>query len=285
MAFQTGTCVGHWAFLEIIRTMALANGWVQERYDNTNLNGESQIDLEMILRGEGLSGTENIWAAFTTFQSALSDYYNISLSGHIGYVPGNTLELQPGWSDHRWVPMWDLTIEYWLAINAQRIAFGAKVETHYYSGYAGKYFSFATPGQFPYPICVAGTSGANSDRYSTSPSVDIFNGAKLRDYNGNWITVSMIPYENPYFDSIKNQGIGNFVSTPPRDTGGDYPLLPITLVDGSTYGAFGDLDGIFFTTGYNSAVENVVQVGLDDYIKIANNQGTGFLDYFALKEE
>lgn len=253
--------------------------WVEERYDNTTLNGEGQANIELILRGEGLSGTEQIWVAITTYQSANSDYYNISLSSMIGYVPGNALSAQPGWSGNRWIPMWNQSIPYWLVVNAQRIAFGAKVETHYVSGYAGKYFSYYTPGQFPYPICVGGTTAGSTTRYSAAYDIDLFAGIKVRDFSGSWITVNMYPYNIP---SVSNPYYSILPTVQVRDTGGDYPLLPLSLYATSN-GMVGDLDGCFYTSGFNSAVENVVQADATDHVKIARNQGTGFADYFALR--
>lgn len=262
---------------------AIGEEWVEERYVDTVLDGEGLIDLEMILRGPGLSGTEQIYAAFTSNQSIVSDYYNISLSSMIGYVDGDALSAQPSYSGLRWIPMWNQAIRYWVVINGQRIAFGCKVETHYWSGYVGKYFPYATPTQFPYPICVLGTNSGSTERYSATHTVDLFNTFISRLVTGTWGTTYPWPFNHNYSYSSRHYWPKDIQSRPQRDTEGDYPLNAVVPTQTGTYGALGDLDGIFHTSGFNSAVENIVQAGGLDYVKIANNQATGFNSYFALR--
>ena len=55
------------------------------------------------------------------------------------------------------------------------------------------------------------------------------------------------------------------------------------MFDTSTKEMYGELDGIYYVPGFNSAVENTILVGGTTYIKIADNQGTGFNDYYALR--
>ena len=261
--------------------------WVEERYVDDVLDGEGLQDLELILKGPGLSGTEEIWASFTTDQSVNSDYYNFSVGTMIGYVSQNTLATQPGYSGQGWLPCWNLAIKYWLAINGQRINLAMKVETNYITGSVGKYFPYATPGQFPYPIYYSATSAGSTTRYSGSYTIDLFNSAlKVRRFTGTYSSVYAWPITHPLGGTNNGPGTtnpsGGFHNT--RDLNGDYPLMPISLyLNSSEEGMKGDLDGLFQVSGFNSAAENTVLAGGITYVKIANRQATGNQSYYAFR--
>ena len=259
--------------------------WVEERYVDNVLDGESLQDLELIMRGPGLSGTESIYAAFTTNQSITADYYNISVSTMIGYVSGDALAVQPSYSGERWIPMWNAPLRYWVCINGQRIVFAVDVEKNYWSGYVGKFLPYATPSQFPYPICVMGTNAASTERYSETHTVDIFNGCMTRLVTNVWASIYNWPLSENWSWNARNYVPRATTDFPYRDTEGDYPLMPLVLTDTGTYGALGDLDGIYYVPGFNSAAENVVQADGFDHVKIANGKADGFNSYFALRLE
>jgi len=265
---------------------ALSNvnqAWVEERYVDDVLDGEGLQDLELILRGPGLSGTEQIWASFTTNQSANSDYYNFSIGSMVGYVDQNTLATQPGYSGQRWLPCWNLSLKYWLTVNGQRISLAMKVETNYIFGYAGKYFPYASPSQFPYPLCVSATSASSTTRYSGSYTIDLFTASlKARNFSGVWGAKQCWPYDEVISDDAYGIASGIRAENPTRDVNGEYPLLAYALYD-DTSGMFGDLDGVFFVSGFNSAVENTITAGGVAYVKIANKQSTDITGYFGLR--
>jgi len=264
---------------------AAGQAWVEERYDDATLDGEGLQDLELILRGPGLSGTEQIWASFTTNQSVTSDYYNMILHTHIGYVSSNALVDQPGYIGDRVIPMWNATIRYWLCVNGQRIAIACKVETHYMSGYVGKFNPYATPNQYPYAITVGAMTTTTTLRYSSSSSFPYDDGMAVRKVDGTWGTFKGWPYNQQTTITFYYQGLFGqlFTTYPAKDTGGDYPLLPLVLYNPTTLESYGELDGIFYAPGFNSAVENTVVAESKTHVKIANNQGTGFNSYYGLR--
>lgn len=261
---------------------AANQAWEEESYDDATLDGEGLQDLELILRGPGLSGTEQIWASFTTNQSVISDYYNMVLHTHIGYVSSNALVDQPGYIGNRTIPMWNASIRYWLCINGQRIAIAAKVETHYMSGYVGKFNPYATPNQYPYAITIGAMTNTTTNRYSASASFPYDDGMSVRRIDGTWATFNGFPYTVIDAQSNGDHGLAtNFPSFPAKDTGGDYPLLPVVLFTGQE--VYGELDGILYAPGFNSAVENTVLAEGNVHVKIANNQATGFMAYYGLR--
>ena len=267
---------------------ASSEGWTEERHIDDVLNGQSQPNIEMILKGPGLSGTEEIWAAFTSYQSISSDYYNISFGGTAGYVDSLILDDQPGHSGQRWMPCWNLGIRYWLAVNGQKITLITLIETHYFIAYVGKHLAFNSLGQFPYPITVMATDDTESTRYSAAGSNDLFNAtSKARRISGLWESVYMAPLNDAYqIFGINSHGAHcpTLSMEDSRDVNGTYPLMPCTLIH-PTDGALGDLDGVFYVTGFSAAAEDIITAEGTENIMISNNQATGLSDYIALRLE
>lgn len=263
--------LAHYMMLDKIRSFALASGfWEVLRYDDTIDN------RELILKGEGYSGTEEIFVGFRCYQNASADVYNMTVAGFTGYVAGNSFASQPG-AILLGVPAHNNRIDYWLTVNPQRIALAMKVGTPVYeSAYAGKFLPYATPSQYPYPVFVGGMLTNESETRFSDSSHSMYakgnrDNCRMRFNDGTW----RVPDTWPWVDSQLTS------SEHVRDTDGNYPLLPVMLND--SQGIYGELDGIFHISGFNNAVENTLTVGGDDYVVIQDVSRTGFADYYALR--
>ncbi|WP_425317877.1 hypothetical protein [Pseudomonas nitroreducens] len=267
---NTGGTLAHYKMLQVIRDFAAANGWQVLRYDTVSVN------RELILKGAGLSGTEEIFVGFRTYQDASADYYNLLAGTFTGYVAGNSFDTQPG-ARLSGVPAHNNRIDYWLTLNGQRIAFALKVGTPVYeSCYVGKALPYARPSQYPYPVVCGGMlTGAAATRFSDTNHSIPYKGVRanmaLRS-NDNWVQPYCYPWGN-------NALTGSFQL---RDTTNMYQLLPVEMHDnaGNLWGA---LDGIFFITGFNNAVENTLIIGGITYVVIQDVARTGFIDYYAMR--
>lgn len=301
MAYETGTVtntsgsfsLAHQNLLELIKNkvtstafMGTGNTWTVERYVTTG-------NHELILRGPGLSGTEQIYVGLMTYQDSSADYYNLLVAGFTGYVSSNAFGTQPGYSGAIGVPMHNLSITYWLVANAQRIALAAKVGTPVYeSFYIGKFLPYATPSQYPYPVCAAGMlNGATATRFSDTSHSMPYKGnranLKIRFVDGSW--------KQPYCWPWNNLLLANTGSTSDfqlRETPTDhYPLLPVILTDAepSIYinqpsnNTYGELDGIYYVSGFNNVVENTITVGSDTFLVVQDVWRNSHIDYYALK--
>lgn len=263
--------LAHWQMLLKIKTFAEANGWTTLRY----LNPTDGSNRELILHGTGLSGTEDIYIGFRTYHSATSDYYNMSVAGFTGYVAANAFTAQPGYFESG-LCAHNQRIDYWLAVNDQRILLALKIGAPavYEVGYAGKFLPYATPGQYPYPLAVCGMlPGVPATRYDNTGSGHSC-GARgglaqgiLRHPTGSQITLSCLPFQNS--------------GTVRRDTGGYYNALKCVLYDGSN--VYGELDGVRYITGFNSASENTATINGKANVVIADAFRTGIGDYFLLE--
>lgn len=289
--------LAHWQLLLAIKTLAEANGWVTQRY-TTPSDGSSR---ELILKGVGLSGTDEIYIGFRTYHDVSADYYNIAAAAFTGYVAGNTWALQPGFRESG-IPSHNQRIDYYLQVNAQRINIGLKVTGPVYlSGGAGFYLPLGTPGQLPYPIYVAGMlNGAAATRYSDTTMSMAWKGNRvnlaIRFLDGTWKTPLTYPWNNPNIGGATRQL---------RDTNSNYPVMKITLCE-AVPNLFGWLDGIGYVSNFDNTVESMVQIGgtpiVDDagwtaqeraaaieaaggvpWICLQDAARTSFNDYFAME--
>lgn len=252
-------------------TNPTASRWAVLRYDTASAT------RELILQGSGLSGTEQIFVGFRSYESVASDYYNVSVAAFTGYVSGNTFTSQPGYVESG-IPAHNLSIGYWISVNGQRITFALKVGTPVYvCGYTGKMLPYARPDQYNYPVVCGGMFvGIPATRYSDTAQSIPYKGNKtnfsLRLVGGTWGQ----PYSWPW------SATGLSGSTQLRDTNSVYTPLPVVLHNNSNT-IHGELDGIFYISGFNNVVENTLTIGGKIYVVFQDVYRSGFTDYFCLE--
>lgn len=257
----------HYRILGIIKTLAEANGWTTLRYVNTG------SDRELILKGVGLSGAEEIFVGFKTYQSSGGDYYNLNCGVFNGYISGNSFEAQPG-AQLVGVPAHNNAITYFITANAQRIVGCFKVGTPVYEHfYVGKFFPYARPGEYPSPLVCGGMLTASQDiRFNDTSQSFAYPGYYYdttnnrlyqRDQAGNWVRPSCWPFTNASDTSYALAGVQGTSTLVPADT--YYQIEPIILSQQSSNNSpsnvWGEFDGVYFCSGFNNGVENVVQQG------------------------
>lgn len=268
---NSGGVLAHYKMLETIRDFAATNGWTVLRYDTAPAN------RELILKGVGYTGEEEIFVGFRTYQDASADYYNLVAAAFTGYVASNTFDTQPG-AMLSGVPAHNNRIDYWLTLNGQRIALAMKVGTPVYeSCYVGKFLPYARPSQYPYPVIAAGMlNGTPATRFSDTSHSIPYKGARasmrMRFNDGAWRQPECYPWNNVYVAGATTQQ---------RDTGGHYPLNAVVLSDAN--GIYGELDGVRHISGFNNAVENTLLVDGKTWVVIQDVGRNGFNDYYALR--
>lgn len=263
MGYAIGTVTGglgneaHYKVLAEIRTLLLANGWTELRYINTG------ADRELIVRSAGLSGTEDIFIGFKTYQSVSADYYNITFATFTGYVAENIFSAQPG-AKLCGTPCHNNSVTYFMHANAQGIRACFKVGTPVYAhGFAGKFFPYARPGEYPAPLIVGGSfNGEEPRRFSDDNYVMPYYGlygyannelgsrcnCYIRRMDGVWVKKFHQPWRVGFRDL--------------RPAGTQYQLQPIVLYDFDGEGnVWGELDSAMQITGFNNGPENVLQIG------------------------
>lgn len=248
---------------------------------------ESEANYELILRAPGLSGSEQIYMGARSWRSVASDYYNIALMVATGYDAGQGFYDQPG-AAAKSIPAHNRRVDYWITANKQRVAIALRfADIVYSSGYIGKFLPYGRPSQYPYPVFCGGSwDGTAAYRYSNIPSNDFYvrgggiTRAAVRTPAG-WIAPHMYPYNSTQY---------MITSTPIRDTGGHYPLLPIEILDAAykqdsrtPKNNFGYLDGIYYCTGFGASAGDIVTAGGNDHVLIPSPvSAPGTNDYYAM---
>ena len=261
-----------YALLDLIKQKAELNGWTTLRYDVTSAN------RELILKGVGLSGTEEIYIGFRCYQSTGADYYNMTAAVFTAYIAGNTFSTQPGVALSAF-PCHNLRIDYWLAVNAQRITAGLKVGTPVYvTFYAGKFLPYTLPTQWPYPVAVGGM-------FLSEPATRFSDTSYSIPYKGNRSNMQMrgidgtysSPYAWPWTAGEYLTSTGQL-----RETGTIYTLQPVVLHNNAGT-LHGELDGVFHVSGFQQGVENTLLIDGVNYVVMQDVYRTGFSDYFAIR--
>jgi len=298
MAVETGTATSYTDLLAKLKTFLTglaSNPWVALK----------DADGELILQGEGLAGLDEIFVGIKTYYDAPGDYYNWRLQGYTGYSAGLTFDTQPGAIttevSQNYCPrlcLWNSSIPYWFIANGRRFIVIAKVSTVYQVLYMGFIRAYATPGQYPYPLAIGGSSNAQSgNRWSIQNAVNVgacpmpvgnYAGTatlRLRDQSGAWQGIrnnTGVLYTWPYAGSGLSAAHAN-PETIREGIDGTYPLLPVILHSSSPTQIYGELEGIFHVSGFNNAAENlVVDSGSDEHLVVQDVYRTGINNYFAV---
>jgi hypothetical protein len=265
---DNSTQLAHYALISTIKTFANANGWQTLRYDTSTANHE------LLLKGFGYSGEEEIFIGFLAYQDPGNDWYNILCFSMTGHVPGNAYNAQPGFVSSG-VPCHNQRIDYWITLSPQRIAGALKVGTPVYeSFYLGKFFPYARPSQYPYPIVCAGMlNGAQPTRFSNTDYTMPYYGNRanfrMRSPEG-WIQPFVFPY------ALTKGSLAEV-----RDAFGIYLLLPLEMV---IFGSavWGCLEGVFWLSGFDNVVENTLFIDGKTFVVIQDVYRTGHNNYYAL---
>lgn len=265
---NSGGTLAHYKMLAAIKDLAESASWQVLRYDTAPAN------RELILKGPGLSGLEEVFVGFRTYQDAGADYYNLCAATMVGYVSGNAFDTQPG-IILSGVPAHNNRIDYWATANGQRIALAMKVGTPVFeSAYVGKFLPYARGSQYPYPVVCGGMlNGAAATRFSEATHSMPYKGnranLRLRNNDGTWLQPHAHPWQNAVLSAL-------------RDSNGQYSLTPVVLND-NTGNIYGELDGIFHISGFNNATENTLTIGGVTYVVIQDVSRTGFADYYVMR--
>ena len=164
-----------------------------------------------------------------------------------------------------------------MACNSRRFVLVAKVASVYTAMYQGFILPTGLPSEWPYPLCVGGSTFENPPvRYSdVSAKNSVFtipyntgagqSSLLIRNGAGNWRSLAMLTPNIgtntagrgtwPYNDTGPSQnltGIQNMLATP---TGSFIPR-PIVLTDDSPATIYGMFDGCFFCQGQGNSPES-----------------------------
>lgn len=313
MAFESGTATDHEDLLDKLVTFLTTNvdltnagqAWsvIADRAEPLQEFEGNPADRVVYFQGPGLAGLDEIHVNISTYKNTGGDYFNWAINGSTGFNASEISSNQPGarTSDCAML-LWDSTIPYWFVANGRRFIVVAKVSTVFESLYGGFILPHATPAEFPYPLFLGGTHFEMDSRWSATdpahkafwnPTRDGSSGAGasatagLRTTGGDWqlfgnygnqfdTTLGQIAKVWPYATWVADQ----------RDTfnASDYVLLPLTLHSSENEGnVYGEIDGVFYVSGFSSASENIITIAGEDYLVVQNTFRTAVNHYAAVK--
>lgn len=302
MAWTSGTATDYRDLLRKLRQFVTTDMTpASERWQELRWS-ETSSTQELILKGPGLAGVDEIYVGIRSFEDATAGWYWWDLQGLTGYVSGNPFNAQPGAiSDYPCgMSLHQYAIPYWFFANGRRIIVVAKVGTYYEQAYLGFMLPYATPSEHFYPMFVGGSQTANGGRLRsrTDDGHRAYWHPKLYNNNQSYLTYSAsLIWMAGAWQRVANSSGDGAQSYPYCITGtidygttlaGDYVLMPVELVRFSSSTAesrhcFGVLDGVYWISGMNNAAENVVTVGGDQYFVVQNIYRTAYDEFAAIK--
>lgn len=303
MATTTGTATNYNDLMAQVVTYVTgltlgAQAWTALR----NVTGEA------ILRGPGLTGTDQIFVGMKSFSDVGADYYNWVLSAFTGFDAGLAFEAQPGAHHTGWgagqsgpiLTLQNTSMRYWLSATGRWICLVVQVGTVYVPLIMGLALTpYASPGQWPYPMVLganmawpgAVTLTSTSLRWSYTGNEDRSwfqsgSGAvrsstlRVRLNDGTWwgFGPSYINGEGAIYP-IANGGAD---MRPNLD--GTYQRLPLILSRATATGetdVLGQFDQVNWVTGHANAAENTLTEGADTWLVVPNVHRATKVDYAA----
>ena len=299
MAFATGTASNYTDLLARLITFLTTNAALVSAGQNwTVLNTQALGNAgenSHLLRGPGLAGEDEIYVRVMANSVAATDIWGWTFWAFNSHNPGLPHDSQPGLSGSCGMALSNGTIPYWFIANGRRFIVVAYVGNAVYSSmYAGFYLPYATPTEFPYPIAVLGShEDATTQRWSHANfSVGGFfdpsdGNAYLRHIDGTWLNISN------YTESNGRNAMDTTCVWPytvdlyiRENADGSYSLLS-TIIHSSHGGGnvYGELEGVFYTSGYGLEANDVVSIGGVDYLVVPSVYRTTRMSYAAIRLE
>ncbi len=266
--------------------------------------GDTPSGKDLIMKGQGLSGTDEIYFGCQSHEDTSAPYYQLLLYGFTAYDEDAALPYQPGINPDNPNYVGDInTCEYWFTGNGRYFHMTTKISTVYTSLYAGLLLPYGEPSSYAYPLYIAATTGASRHYTSTDhlmrhcfdPSDG---GGWLRLPGGSWGAV-MSAYNTywsynrnvwPYSSGSSTMLEGNLSLTEGYD--GSYALTPLVIMEyesqnASVYSpnAYGEIQGGFHISGSNNSAEATLTVDGDEYIVFQSAFRTTKRDFYAVRLE
>lgn len=254
----------------------------------------------------GVDGAQTIYIPGHTYSSAGQDTYNLCFRG-FRYITG--IEPDPSFYDGVTpatgtvaMCLRKVNIAYWIVAHGSRAIIITRHTGLYQFAYLGLGLPYETPQQHPYPYIIAAPSNSESRKFDSASGS--YRSPADPGQNGMWV---MLP--DGTFAAVGNRSDGN--STAGSNAGnnvtwpysysnngeqlsenvqvgqsarsnidGTLPILPVVIrIDSPAKHMWGELDGVYWTTGFGNSVESLTKVGQIDYMSVPNVMRSGINDW------
>lgn len=268
-------------------------------YKGVTGNIELQRRAEWVVSAPGNDGADAIFIGAEVYEDAALAARSLNCYQFRSYDNQVSIRTQASNSGLRNIPLSSNNFTWWLAINGRRFAGVAKIGVVYVPFYQGLGKPYELPSVHPYPAINAGTSNDEAG-VSTSVSADFRGfsspgryGLVARYPNGSWQV-----HANRFQQSTDTGDTTTTGKVYPAATDsfgsranyrelldGTRPLYEIVLTNTSPQHTWGELDGCYFTPGFNLVPEVVVRMDGFDHLVFQNCFRNAADDFFAIRQD
>lgn len=271
------------------------------------------------LKGRGLAGEDEIYLSLQAWVVPESNYYNMTLRGHVAYNPALP-SMDPAGTNSNYVAILGVNspIKYWFVANGRCFKVITRINGRYDALYAGFILPEHLPGDWSYPLFIGGSylgrnaqasldtyqhsnfwnanadnrgNLANSQAYLFSPVqawMPIRNFSSDSELNSARMTL-------PWSRGVRQQNFrncldgqrwlqrGQLVGIGWERGGYDRGSQAAEMPERGQF--FGSFDGVFYTPSFGATAEQTVTVGGVDYLLVPNVYRTGDGQYAAFALE
>ena len=261
---------------------------------------------ELVWEAPGLDGARPARMSMRTYANVAADIFNVGINGFRTWDATQLTSAQPGASysgAFKGFLSASSPLGYWFIANGQRVIVISKIGTVYQICYAGFGYPYEPPSVHPYPMIVAGSYKNITARYSLTD-------ADFRNPTDPGRGSMSAYYPDSVWREHSNRLItgssteGN-VDTTAGFTGKVWPtnyraattaidylkenldstrfLIPCVLYNSTPRHTWGELDGLYWTTGFGLTAETVIREDRFDHIVVPNAFRNGAKDYGAVR--
>jgi len=273
VAYISGTATDYTNLLAILATFASNNGWAIQH----------QTATALYLKGEGATGTDEIYAGINAYENTTSGYYNWELFGSWSYRAGRAYGSMPRSAAGQYLYLWNQSIPYWISVTKRRIILVAKISTIYQMMHIGLLDPIGTATQYPYPLLIAGSGSVWNQNYTVT-------GDNNRSFWSNSTAkCGQLSTPGGYWQNVKDNTICAVTASIELKSSmytaldGSYLVEQIFCTDNNQTTTFGAIDGLYRVSGYNNSSENIITISGANYAVFQDIYRVGVGDYCALR--
>jgi len=303
MAYETGTATNFLDLYTKLRDFLTTNADLVTANQNWEVvtgpaSGPLAYTDEILFKGPGTAGNDEILVSTHVSFNAVSDYYNLGFAGYSSYNPGLPLEDQANRLQPRFTLLSNGSMPYWFVANGRRFLMVVRIGSIYESAYCGFILPYHLPTTWDYPLLIGATVSyeRRTLRYSVVSGyhASFFNPAEDSTYirltdgiwtsisnlyqpsSESWLNVNNTSPWHQYFRIVNN---ANAID-------GSAVLQPGEIAIKSPYPAvLGAMQGVWYASGFGVTPENTVTVGGVTHVMIPNVHRVDINNYMALALE
>lgn len=256
--------------------------------------------FEIIWQAPGVDGAQEINIGCRTYGRTDTDTFNLAFNMWRQTDAAAPIADQPNACTPRSLSLIDSPIGYWIIANGQRFVVVAKFASLYQFAYAGFGNPYETPSVHPYPAFVGASynditlrynSVLGAFRFPADPGLGacaFYPDGQWRDHrnrdNGSNSEGNNSGADGRVWPSDLSDASGVQPSNYRENLDDSRPLLPIVLWhQANPVHAWGELDGVYWTTGFGTVAEALIAEEGFDHLVVNNIFRNGVQHYAALR--